>query len=144
MILTPYMSFEGMFHSLGSVVLNTLNHGTPARLCQTISKNLYNIRRTGQIRRFDASKKRIDKQTIGNRIDHIVQALTGEWSTILNKHDVRKFLKKTFLWYRISIFIQHHSNNFISFYQRQLIYLNIWLFGIHTPVSPAYFFGVHF
>lgn len=84
-------------YSTGNVIINTLNHGTPLRLYQTLSANLYQLRRSGQTRSFDASKKRIGKQSLRNRMDHILQSFTGDWHILVDKHEIRKFLKKTFL-----------------------------------------------
>jgi len=58
--------------------------------------NMHTIRRTGQTRSFDAAKKRIGKQAGGNRIDQILSPFTNDWTTKINKHDIRTLLKKTF------------------------------------------------
>lgn len=63
---------------------------------QIKTKNISTIRRTGQTRSFNAAKKKIGKQAIGNRTGHILHAFTNDWPTKLIKNDVRRYLKKTF------------------------------------------------
>jgi len=99
-------------------LLNTVNHGLPARLNQLISKFFYTIRRTGQIRSFDVTKKRISRPAIGNRIDHILQTFSQDCSTRLVKHDICKYLEKAFFANQVLTVI---SNNHLS-WEFQIIF----------------------
>jgi len=58
--------------------------------------NFYTIRRSNQTRSSDAAKKRIGRQAIGNRTDDIVKLFDTNWTTLTDKHSIRKYLKKIF------------------------------------------------
>jgi len=80
----------------GSIYINCYLSGKPTRLLATIKENEYLIRRTGQLRYFDSSKKRIGKQALCNRIDEVVKIFDTSWTNLKNKDAIRIFLKKTF------------------------------------------------
>jgi len=80
----------------GSVYINCYLSGKPNRLLATIKENEYLIRRTGQLRYFDSSKKRIGKQALCNRIDEVVKAFDTNWTKLNNKDAIRIYLKKIF------------------------------------------------
>jgi len=83
-------------YSIGSIIINAINHGLPSRLRTMISSNLYTVRRPHQTRSYDAAKKRIGRQAIGNRTEDIVKLFDTNWTTLSDKHSIRKYLKKIF------------------------------------------------
>jgi len=83
----------------GSVFINCYLSGKPARLWANIKDNEYQIKRTGQLRYFDSSRKRIGKQAFCNRIDEVVRQFNTEWRKMNIKDTIRIFLKKTFSVY---------------------------------------------
>jgi len=83
-------------YSVGSIIINAINQGLPSRLCSMISSNLYTVRRPLQTRSYDAAKKKIGRQAIGNRTDDILKLFDTNWTTLMDKHSIRKYLKNVF------------------------------------------------
>jgi len=80
----------------GSLLINCYNCRKPSRLFGMIKENEYTIRRTGQIRFYDASVKRIEEQSISNRLYMIVQRFDDDWHDLKTKDSIRVYLKKIF------------------------------------------------
>jgi len=103
---------------------------------QIKTKNISTIRRTGQTRLFNAAKKKIGKQAIGNRTGHILHAFTNDWPTKLIKNDVRRYLKKTFF---LPLFIKnllwYLTNRVFSWY---LLWLDLTLFDMFISFDWFY------
>jgi len=80
----------------GSFLINCYNSRVPSRLFAMIKTNEYVIRRSGKIRFYDSSKKRIGSQAIFNRLDTIVQRFDDNWTKLKKKDCIRIYLKKIF------------------------------------------------
>jgi len=86
----------GIFSSyaVGSVFLNSILNGKPARLLNMMLTNAYTIKRSGQLRFFDSSIRKIGKQSIANRIDDTTKHFELDWVNLKTKDAIR--IKKTF------------------------------------------------
>jgi len=84
-------------YTLGSIIINAINHGLPSRLSSMITKNFYTLRRSGHTRSYGAAKKRFGNQAIGNRTDNILLLFDTIWINLLDKHHIGVYLKKTFI-----------------------------------------------
>jgi len=79
MLDTLGLAWPIVFATFGSTIFNAINEGLPSRLSSMISKNIYIPKRSGQIRAYNAVRKRIGTQAIGNRTDHILHLFNLHW-----------------------------------------------------------------
>jgi len=77
----------------GSLLIKCHNSKKPKRLFEMIKENKYTIRRTGQICFYDASVKKIGRQS---RLDIIAQRFDNNWQDLETKDSIRVYLKKVF------------------------------------------------
>jgi len=75
MLDTLGRALPGQFanYAMASIIINTFNSGKPKRLYELLNENRYTIRRTGKIRFYDSSRRKVGCQSLGNRIDDIVK-----------------------------------------------------------------------
>jgi len=83
-------------YMIGSIFINCYNTSKPTRLHQMIKENEYRIKRTGKIRYFDSSMKKVGQQALGNRLDEVVNLFNDDWTKLMTKDAIRVYLKKTF------------------------------------------------
>jgi len=81
-------------YMLGSFLINCYKTGSPKRLHAMIKEHEYTISRTGKIRFFDSSRRRIGHQAIYNRLDALVTKHDNSWTNLQKKDSVRIYLKK--------------------------------------------------
>jgi len=65
--------------ALASIIINTFHSGKPKRLYDLLNVNRYTIRRTGKIRFYDSSRRKVGRHYLGNGIDDIVMKFCDKW-----------------------------------------------------------------
>jgi len=75
-------------------ILSTMAYLHALAVWSTKISTIYTLRRSRQTRSYNVAKKRT--QAIGSRTDHILQLLDANWTNLLDKHNIRIYLKKIF------------------------------------------------